>query len=137
VRVQRREAVADDPGAHQRSYGIVEEDLAVVVAQRRQGSQRGVVAGACALEDRGDLGVAAVADHRVHGVEVAGGHHHDDLVDVGVPVEDRQRVLHDRVTGDLDQLLGHTEAHPHADTSGQQYGHVPHELVTCALLCPA
>ena len=42
-----------------------------------------------------------------------------------MPVEDRQRVLQDRVAGDLDQLLREVEPHPDPDPAGQEYGGVP------------
>ena len=79
VAVQGLEAVADDPGADQGAYGVVEEHLGVVVRDRVERPHRGAVAGVGALEHVGDLGVAAVADDRVHGVEVPGRHHHHDL----------------------------------------------------------
>ena len=65
----------------------------------------GAVAGVGTLQDVRHLAVAAVTDDRVHGVEVTTGHHHHDLLDVGVAVERRQGVLEDRAPGDLEGLL--------------------------------
>ena len=51
------------------------------VAEGLEGAAGRVVAGAAALDDLGDLVVAAVLDDRAHGIEVARGHQDHDLVD--------------------------------------------------------
>src|SRR4051812_16912210 len=58
------------------------------------------------------------------GVEVAGGHHDDDLVDLRMAVEYAERVLHDRAASDLDELLGDLQTHPTPHPAGQQNGDV-------------
>ncbi len=120
VGVEGVEAVADDPGADHGAYGVVEEQLAVAVADRVEGAQRRAVAGVGALEDRGDLVVLAAAQDRVHRIEVPGRHHHDDLVDHRVLLHGDEGVLEDRLAGDLDELLGDVQADARADAPGEQ-----------------
>lgn len=122
---QRLEAVGDHVLAEQRAHGVVEEYVAVLALREGgQGELGRLVAGVGALEDLGDLRVAAVAGHRVHGVEVAGGHQDDDLVDLRVAVEHAEGVLHDRHACDLDELLRDVETHAGAHTAGKQHGNV-------------
>ena len=97
VVLERLEALLDDARRHQRAHRVVEEHVALLVAERCA-SARSVVSLRVSAPSRmlADLGVAAVADDRADRVEVARRHHHDDLVDHRVAVQRGERVLEDR-----------------------------------------
>src|SRR6478735_10404816 len=89
----------------------MEEDVSVLAlrepfAEGRDGTLGGLVAGAAALDDLDDLGQPGLGDDLLDVGHEARCHQHDDIVDALGVLEDAQRVLDDRFTGDLQQLLG-------------------------------
>jgi len=119
--VERPVAVGDDPLGDEGAHRVVEEHLAVGVGDGGQRPEGRRAAGRAALQHVGDLGEPGAAHDGPDGVEVAGGHQHDELVDVGMRVEDRHGVLDDRPPGNLDQLLGNLRTQPGADPAGEEH----------------
>ena len=124
VLLQRREALLDDPRCHQRPHGVVQQHVALAIAEPLERQHRRLAAGLAALEDVGDLVVVAVLHDRPDRVEVTRRHHDQHLVHQRVVVQRHQRVLEDRLAGDLDELLGNVEPDPGPDPTGEQDGDV-------------
>jgi hypothetical protein len=103
----------------------VEQHVALLVAECVDGALGGRVARLGALEDPGDLRVRARPEDVVDGVEVAGRHQDDDLVDQRGGVEQPDGVLDDRLARDLDELLGDRQTDPRSRPSGQDDRYVP------------
>src|SRR5215211_1383977 len=110
---------------HQRPYGVMQQDVAVLIAERGEGGSGCVVPGFGSLQDLADLVVVATAHDGANLVQVAGRHHYEDLVDQRGLLHSGDGVLNDRLAGDFDQLLGNVQADPDARATSQHNAYVP------------
>jgi len=119
VPVERGHARAEDPRIEQRPRGVVEQHVALLVAERAQGPPGGLRAGRAPGHHPGDLRVAAGDPLGLR--QEARGHHHDHLVDPRMAVEHVQGVLEDRLPRDLEKLLGGAGPDPLPDPAGEHH----------------
>src|SRR5699024_7207926 len=127
VRVERGDAVSDDPLIDERANGIVQDDLAFVLAERLEHLPRRLIPGAATLEDLAELRELA-AHERGDVLRPAGCDHEDHLIDLVALVECSESVLEDRLAGDLHHLLRDTQPEPCADAASQNHTYGAHTL---------
>ena len=124
---QRRHAVGDGLLADQRPGGVVEQDVALVVAQLGDRAPGGPGPGGPAVDDVAELGVATGPEQGSHLLGMARGHDHQDPVHRGRLLEGGDGMLDHRPARQRQQLLGDRRAEPLARAAREHHRHRPHD----------
>src|SRR5262245_30639775 len=105
VGAQRIHGLPDNPRGHQGAYRIVEHYVALIGPQSIDRNLRRVATDHAAREDLRHFPVRPPRDDLFRFIEEIWMHDDDDLVDFRCCIHGRHRVLKDRLTGDLEELL--------------------------------
>ena len=80
VSLQCLDIGGNDRLRNQWTYGVMEQDIALLIAECGQRARRSLVPSLGTFQDLSDLGVLALLDNGANLVEIAGCHHDHDLV---------------------------------------------------------